>query len=47
MGGNSKYDLHAGTSKVHSEGDDGIVLEPVFVPAVMLSALASGVVWAV
>ena len=32
MGGIRKYDLHAGTADVHSEGDDRIFLEPVFVP---------------
>ncbi len=32
MGGIRKYDLQAGTSEVHSEGDDRIFLEPVFVP---------------
>ena len=32
MGGIKKYDLHQGSSEIHSEGDDRIFLEPVFVP---------------
>ncbi len=32
MGGIKKYDLQSGTSEVHSEGEDRIFLEPVFVP---------------
>ena len=32
LGGLKKHDLHKGTAEIHSEGDDRVLLEPVFVP---------------